>query len=543
MKDKKKSIIDEALMDINAIQEALMSNTKEILRSTMREEINSVVTESLSEANDFEEEDIEDTDVVDTDVDDVDGITADDSAEQDIDDVETDVDDIEADLEDVDADVDSIEGDEVVDALPMGDDMETIDMTASSDEEVISVFKKMNGGDEIEVIGDNSVKIKDPESGNEYFVSMDNATPEMGGLDADMDVDMGVDAEIGGLDTDMDADMGVDAEIGGVDADMDNLDADMGGLDADIDNLDADEDEAIYEVTIEEDVIRGPGHDVKNGSGEVKNSAAPNSGDIEGQKADKDKEITGDNLTGGFVEDEATSGDGHAEHVMSADGKTGPDSKPNAGTSKPAEETVNGSGYQVDTIMEDEEIVEVDEEDKEELDEAIPVGSAQARREPGRNTPIKGAGAKQATQWSPEIKESVKKYNSLLRESKKLKAENENFKKALGKFRTTLTETVVYNSNLTYVTKLFMEHATTKSEKETIMQRFDEEVSTVNESKALYRKIKSEMENKKPITESINKKISGEVKSSAGSLNESTVYADPSTSRIMDLINRVEGRK
>jgi hypothetical protein len=45
-----------------------------------------------------------------------------------------------------------------------------------------------------------------------------------------------------------------------------------------------------------------------------------------------------------------------------------------------------------------------------------------------------------------------------------------------------LVETVVFNSNLTYVTKLFMEHSTTKAEKQNIIKRFDE-VTNLKESK------------------------------------------------------------
>ena len=43
----KKSIIEEALLDISNIQNALNANTKEILRSVAKEEINGVVKESL----------------------------------------------------------------------------------------------------------------------------------------------------------------------------------------------------------------------------------------------------------------------------------------------------------------------------------------------------------------------------------------------------------------------------------------------------------------------------------------------------------------
>ena len=308
------------------------------------------------------------------------------------------------------------------------------------------------------------------------------------------------------------------------------------------DNAEEDED-AIYEVVME-DIVRGPGHDVKNGSGEVKNSTPPNSGDIEGQKADKDKEITGDNLTGGFDDDgENGTGDAHATHIMSANGKTGPESKPNVSTSKPAEENVNGTGYNADTIMnesdEEEEEVEIIDDiendgDKDEVDEQIRITDTM-KRHPGAKYQPKPEGHGQLKT------ETIKKYNAILSEAKRLKAENDAFKATLSKFRTTLQETVVYNSNLTYVTKLFTEHSTTKSEKENIMNRFDKEVSTVKESKKLYKVINAEMGNKKPLTESVDKTINSSVKSNS-TLTESTVYADPSTAAIRDLINRVENK-
>jgi len=106
-----------------------------------------------------------------------------------------------------------------------------------------------------------------------------------------------------------------------------------------------------------------------------------------------------------------------------------------------------------------------------------------------------------------------------------------------------LAETVVYNSNLTYVTKLFMEHSTTKDEKQTILKRFDEEVSTLKESQRLYKTIVNELSSKAPIKESIDKTITKEVATGTSKqLNESTAYVDKETSRIMDLMRRVENR-
>jgi len=49
------------------------------------------------------------------------------------------------------------------------------------------------------------------------------------------------------------------------------------------------------------------------------------------------------------------------------------------------------------------------------------------------------------------------------------------------------------------------------------------------------------LENRKPINEAVENKIIKEATSSVSKqLNESTAYVDPSTKRIIELINRVE---
>jgi hypothetical protein len=190
-----------------------------------------------------------------------------------------------------------------------------------------------------------------------------------------------------------------------------------------------------------------------------------------------------------------------------------------------------------------------DEEDLEEMDsleEKISQNAVDERRSGGKLTSTKASGAKQQAKFlGHKVNESkiIKKYNVLLKEAKQLKNKNEEYKDALRKFRTMLAETVVFNSNLTYVTKLFMEHSTTKQEKENVFKRFDSEVSTLKESKQLYKKIASEFGSRKPINESISKKMNKEVNTGVSKqLNESTAYVDKETSRIIGLMKRVEKR-
>ena len=211
------------------------------------------------------------------------------------------------------------------------------------------------------------------------------------------------------------------------------------------------------------------------------------------------------------------------------------------------EEVIDEIMYEIDMgEMEEEVIDECGDEDMENMDPleekissgvGMSVGKHRNKTGPGSIGSPEGPGAK--------LKESkiIKKYNVLLTEAKQLKNKNEEYKGALRKFRTMLAETVVFNSNLTYVTKLFMEHSTTKQEKESVFKRFDNEVSTLKESKQLYKRIASEFGSRKPINESINKKLIQSVNTGVSKqLTESTAYVDKETSRIIGLMKRVDKR-
>ena len=202
-----------------------------------------------------------------------------------------------------------------------------------------------------------------------------------------------------------------------------------------------------------------------------------------------------------------------------------------------------------DMVMSESE-EESEEETEEPIEEVISTNRVAQNRAGGDLTDIKGPGAKQGAKMQNESKKSTmsinevaNKYNNLLAETKDLRGKNEEYKEALKQFRTMLAETVVFNSNLTYVTKLFMEQTTTKDEKQGILKRFDEEVSTLKESKRLYKTIVSELSSRKPMTESIDRKLNKDVTSGVSKqLNESTAYIDKETQRIKDLMNRVEKR-
>jgi hypothetical protein len=126
-------------------------------------------------------------------------------------------------------------------------------------------------------------------------------------------------------------------------------------------------------------------------------------------------------------------------------------------------------------------------------------------------------------------------------EVKTLKKQNAEYKKALVLFKEKLNEVAVFNANLAYATRLFTEQSTTKQEKLNILKRFDA-VSTMNESKNLFNTIKNELENKKPVTESVVNKISNTPSSSSSKelLSEAKAYENPQFKRMRDLMSKVK---
>ena len=202
-KNKKNDLVQEALSDILSIKEALTENAKETLRAMAREEIDSVIKESLSEdEDDFEEEDV-DAEVegseeeememdseeaegegeVEMDLDSLDGDT---ELEIDVDDVEMGADEEDVDMDDMDViDVD----------LADDSDAEEIDLTGASDDMVLSVYKELAATDEIEVIGDEiHLDIKEP---GKFILKPKNSQVEIEVDDElEMEGEMGMEEEM-----------------------------------------------------------------------------------------------------------------------------------------------------------------------------------------------------------------------------------------------------------------------------------------------------------------------------------------------------------
>ena len=202
----KKNLVEEALLQMENLQEAITNNAKGILASTMKEEISELVKESLEEEVEMSEAETEETVEV--------------SEQEEVDlevDVEDEDDDIEDALEDLGLDMgDDMEsdndeelemGDEemLMTDLP-GDDLEVddeeevllpLDLTAASDDEILKVFKAMGEDDGIIVKQDgDDVHLSDADTDAEYVIQLGESEEQMEEVSEEDHMEEGVVYEI-----------------------------------------------------------------------------------------------------------------------------------------------------------------------------------------------------------------------------------------------------------------------------------------------------------------------------------------------------------
>lgn len=177
------------------------------------------------------------------------------------------------------------------------------------------------------------------------------------------------------------------------------------------------------------------------------------------------------------------------------------------------------------------------EEDEEEIDENKQHIKYNRKSTFGNNMKT---GGKMEESYRTKIKNLVTENKGLKTLIKEFETKQDEYKNALKLFRDKLNEIALFNTNLTYATKLFTEHSTTKQEKATILKRFDSVVN-LKESKGLYKTISEELNVKTPVNESVDKKVNKTI-SKGSVIKESTVYVDPQIKNIQSLMEKLDGR-
>ena len=204
-----KSILEQALLQVQTLEEAVKQNAKGILASTMKQELNDLLKESLEEEEKLDPmgEQPEDETKPEEEEDDMsdDDATADDSEN------DTDLDNEPSKgIDDLDStgDDEDVVGDEPQLELPPAeenmDDEDVMDMTGASDDEVLKVFKAMKPEDGIVVKKDgNNIEFGDGQ--DDYIIKLDGDDVDSA-MEPELEPEMEPDADNVGGPSDFDAD-------------------------------------------------------------------------------------------------------------------------------------------------------------------------------------------------------------------------------------------------------------------------------------------------------------------------------------------------
>ena len=477
---KNKSLVEDTFLQMRNLEEVINENAKGILASTMKEEIRSLVKESLNEQDDEEEidldADLEDIDVSDDEVDNI--------GDEDEDDDQLDVMSMDTEFDDEDED-------------------DTIDLTGASAEDVLKVFKAMGPEDGVIVKReDDMIHLSDDNNDVDYFIQLSESEQED---DEDEmlkndELDESWMEEEDDVETIYEIEM--DEEDGEDDEEEDNLEEryhmdrrnpeddefelDLDG-ESDWDQLEEEEDEDEEFVVESKSNFKAKGVGLGNAS-KFKYDKKPNQG--QGFKTKMKQGTRGVGM-----------GKAKFEYKEGENMEKGKNTNVKKVETKEASRTLgNGSNFRKG-------------------------GLPKPRAHSKANTAIK--------------KESVD-----TRELQVLREKNEEYRSALNVFRDKLNEVAVFNSNLAYATRLFTEHSTTKQEKINILKRFDSVETlkeSKNLYKSIKDELSDVVTKDNTITESFERTVEKTPTSgSAVNLIESKTYENPQFLRMKDLMSKLK---
>ena len=538
---KENKLVQEALIQMKQVEEAIAENAKGILASTMKKEINQLVKESLSEQEEEDEIDLDTDANADVDNDDID--------------MDSDVEDIDSDEEDMDYDEEDMYSDEEDMDMDMDSDESPIDLTDASDEEILKVFKAMGEDDGIIVKKDGeNVYLSDDDANVEYLVKLgESYKDKKNNYSMRDEQDESVDDVINAIFSDS-------GDVSDVDSD------DLDGEETlyEIEMGEPEKVETIYELELDDDnLIPIDEEDGEDGYG-----------DNGFNQFNMDEEDGEDGNNGYYNETYKPKGVGIGlgpkfSYKNKTNGgfnekrKQGPKS---VGTGKPKFEYKKGENMGAKSKIVKAETKEgqgyKDKEDERLSMKHGKIASKDIKTTKGRRDDADfeksetkeaartyGMGSKEGRGLRKGItnnrnyvySNSGVKTESTQEEVRMLRGKNEEYRKALNVFREKLNEVAIFNSNLAYATRLFTEHSTTKKEKINILRRFDD-VETLKESKNLYRSLKDELTSTdtKSINESVTTKLNKSVSTgSSTTLIESKTYENPQFLRMKDLMGKL----
>ena len=527
---KKKSILEQALLQVETLEEAVKANAKGILASTMKEELNDLLKEQEDENPEEDEQDVDGVD------------TPEDSDDTSI----TDEPKLDDETSDEVPDFNGIDDELATDDDEGESDDDVLDMTGASEDEVLKVFKAMKPEDGIVVKKDGDT-VQFSDEGNDYIIKLDgNESPAEPELPSD------------GIDEPELPSDGIEAP---------EFPEGLAEQDIPTNDPSTDPDEIVYEIELDEEDENQPFTE----KGKKGKKSEPKEGvtvtDTVGDNDPFDKKS------------EAQVGKGVKKLQANEQEGTKRPGTPVPGTGNPSTKEPGKGGKSTEgTGFEGTAVKGTANPEKKDPGKG---GTATTQFEPFEGTPVKGTGkpvmkepkegmeecdecgeegevkeveATEAARTKSNIHGDKNGQNRTGIKPKKifkagsgkldeevttLRKQNGEYKKALLLFKDKLNEVAMFNANLAYATRLFTEHTTTKNEKLNILKRFDS-VSTITESKNLYTAINGELDSGKTVTEAVAGKIVSTPKSSSTEvLSEAKAYENPQFKRMKDLMSKI----
>ena len=489
-----KNLVEEALIQMKNVEEAIAENAKGILASTMKEEISQLVKESLSEQEELDLDAELDMKPADDDDDTNVSLDADMTSDDDSDEMEV----------DMDMDVDSDN---------------PIDLSDASDEFILKVFKSMGEDDGIIVKKDgDDLHLTDNNTDSEYLVKNLGESEE---------------ENYENMEYNEQEDEDVQNVIDAIFSDSSDV-----SDDSDSDVMD-DEEEVVYEIEFSEeddsdDEIEES--EEMDESDEMEESEEMDESDEMEESEEMDEED--------WQMDESYSHK-KSKKVETKEGKMSVKPK-GVGMGKPKFSYKKSSGGFSEDKKEGPKTMgtgkaKFEYKKGENMEGKMKPLSKKVETKEAARTYAFGSKDKSRGLRKGVTPNRNLTFESLETEVSSLREKNEEYRKALNVFREKLNEVAIFNSNLAYATRLFTEHSTTKKEKINILRRFDN-VDSLKESKGLYKVIKEELTktDTKSLNESVGNKLTKSVQSgSSTTLIESKTYENPQFMRIKDLITKI----
>jgi hypothetical protein len=474
-----KSVLEQALLEAQQLEEAVKSNAKEILAATMKQEIEELVKESLNE----QEED----DFVGTSEEEVSVEFDDDFDDEEYEDQEEEELMIPA-------------GEEAMVSMEMDTDEPTLDLTQASDEEVMKVFKAMGAEDGIVVTQDgDTIELEDQGTGTEYKIELaeskfkNNLLINEGYDNDSMVYEYVDDEEI--------MEMEKDFEEGWKKGMSEMKMKDMYEMEMD--------DEPIYEISLEDEM-------------------AMDEEDMDIEELQEMEDMSYEEMEEGDYGFKRPMGRSKQGYLDREDEMLG------------GEHGHEDSEFSLRDRARMARGTRKFDQEMEEASRTYGFGSKSGRglRKGFTNNRNLDFPINESSRES--INKILKTAKQLQTENQHFRQKNKEYRQALKVFRDKLNEVAVFNANLAYSTKLFTEHTTTKKEKVNILRRFDG-VKTLNESKNLFNTLNSEFNSKvNKLNESVQKTIT-KTPSGGSSVNliESKTYESPQITRMREIMNKL----